>query len=251
MFLSRLAENLMADCEVDMLDVTKCSTTARRVYDYLCAAPDGGSDMRHNNNLADVSPNLDELRAEALSPTACFAAYVHFDHMTNDTSHYFIVLCSGGSVVVLQSAVFEFSIRDWLFPERAREELLQTTRRVIEEAAATEGDQRSAFAAEQAERDRVRGEAILDSIQACRWGAGAVSTAETFACEFVPALASLEGHWKVDDVGARSAAYRRLFACRLQEDVVRSVIRNGFDKPASVKVHIRALREDLISSRLS
>jgi hypothetical protein len=254
MFLLRLVHHLTVVHRANILDVTKCSTTARNVYNYLCApgeadvadAAAAAGAMPANNNLADVDPNLADLERALLDPRgAAFVAYVHFDHLTNDTSHYFIVMCSGGTVVVLQSAVFEFSIRDWLFPEQARAELLgggtEAAAEPTEPADASEA-MRLGFAREQAARDRARGAAVLDSIAECRWSGGKTSTAEAFARDFLPALASLEGTWREDDVAALSATYRRLFACRLQEDVVRAAIRTGFEKPARVKVHLRPLR---------
>ena len=263
MFLLRLVHHLTVVHRANILDVTKCSTTARNVYNYLCApgeadvaapaaaasASSGGGAMPANNNLADVEPNLADLEHALLDPRGtAFVTYVHFDHLTNDTSHYFIVMCSGGTVVVLQSAVFEFSIRDWLFPEQARAELLgggtEATAEPTEPADASDASEamRLGFAREQAARDRARGAAVLDSIAECRWSGGKTSTTEAFARDFLPALASLEGTWREDDVAARSATYRRLFACRLQEDVVRAAVRTGFDKPARVKVHLRPLR---------
>ena len=247
--IRHLADHLMVAQRVSMLDTTKCSTTARRVYDYLCAAGQGqgqGSTIAPNDNLAAVAPNLAALRPSASAGD--FVAYVHFDHMTNDTSHYFIVVRSGPSVLVLQSAVFEFSLRDWLFPDEARMELHAAT--AAERMPGMPGmsgmpgmpgmsEEVAAFVAEQAGRDRKRGDAILDSIAACRWGGGKTATVEEFEAEFLPALASLEGVWAEREVPERAAVYRRLFACRLQEDVVRSVIRNGFDKPAAVKISVR------------
>ena len=233
--LRSLADHLMVAQRVNMLDLTKCSTTARRIYDYLC-----NSTMATNDNLASVAPNLSALRSHR-TEGADMVAYVHFDHMTNDTSHYFIVVRSGSSVLVLQSAVFEFSLRDWLFPDEARKELHATASTAslnALDALDALDDPVSAFVAEQAERDLKRGDAILDSIEACRWSGGRAVAVEEFEAEFLPALASLEGVWAEHEVAERAAAYRRLFACRLQEDVVRSVIRNGFDKPAAVKAHV-------------
>lgn len=126
--IGRMVHHLMVVQRLNMLDTTKCSTTARRVFNYMC----GLGAVETNDNLSHTPPNLAEL-VEGLTRSSertdvtdigtdmrmdigigMRVAYVHFDHLTNETSHYFIVVAHGGRVTLLQSAVFEFG-----FPQRS------------------------------------------------------------------------------------------------------------------------------------
>ena len=245
--IDRLVHHLMVTQKVNMLDTTKCSTTARRVYNYLLGADDAGTGHAHavgdahavgvaaNDNLAGAAPNLallgDALRASPPQGMG-FVAYVHFDHVMNDTSHYFIVLCADGRVTLLQSAVFEFSISDWLFPRLKKGGSKPYDSLKDHEPV----DERERYFAEQARRELARSEAVLDGVAACRWSSSRETPIDEFVADFLPALASLEGVWNEEDLHKRCETYRALFSCVLPEDALRRGVRTGaFDKPAAVK----------------
>jgi hypothetical protein len=238
MDLARVVHHLMVEQRSNVLDRTKCSVTARHVYNFLC-----GDAIVPNNNLSRVEPNLGELADRLLAGP--IVAYVHFDHMTNDTSHYFILVSDGKNVLVLQSAVFEFSIRDWLFPEEAlaeADELLELQRR---EHAKWSGEL-ARFRIEQCERDHVRQSAVLASVRQCAFSSARPVPLDVFLASFVAPLADLEGRCLEHEVQERSRTFRRLFACVLQEEVVRAQLAAGFDKAAAFKFHAVAVSHAVV-----
>jgi hypothetical protein len=241
--LRELVQRMLVEQRLDVLDRTKCSVTARNVYNWFAGAPAGGG-VAPNDNLVGSSLGLDELEAalqEGGGGGAVF--YVHFDHMCNDTSHYFVLVRdAGGQVLMLQSAVFEFSIRDWLFPwdavREAADGYAQTLGNIVAAAPAPAPapapayDARSAAALQQAQLDLARQASVAGRIASCRHSCGRASTAERFVADAMPLLRALEGCWAVEDVERHCRAYGELFACALQAPVVRANVANGFDKPA-------------------
>lgn len=117
--IDKLINELLFEKNLDMLDRTKCSISARNIYNYLC----GDNSVNQNDNLSNKSSNINdpnrqvgELRDLSDTIMNCnkpHVFYIHFDHLTNETSHYFIVIAMGNSnksIYVFQSAVFEFNI---------------------------------------------------------------------------------------------------------------------------------------------
>lgn len=233
--LERIVHHLLVEQNVNMLDKTKCSTSARNIYNYLC----GARSMTANNNLCDMAPNLAEL-VDALKVREQRAVYyVHLDHLTNETSHYFIIVQCGDFVTVLQSAVFEFSIYDWLYPEESMRESARDLAARREELSRSD-DIRDGFLLRQYEMSSRRTLDTLQSISVNAFSKGVQVDTRTFEQSFLKKLAQLEGIWTDDDVSSKCATYTELFACKLDEDIIRSHIRLGI-KPASVKVQMKQL----------
>jgi hypothetical protein len=231
--LNDIVHHLLVEQRVNVLDRTKCSTSARHIYNFLCNA---GDVVQHNNNLIHIEcSNLHEL-AQVLKndPHHAIACYVHFHHLTNETSHYFILLRIGTDVLVLQSAVFEYNIHEFLFPSVALEAAASDIKLAREELA-QDDDMRARFLLEQRERDHVQRVSILESIRACRYSSGRVMSVDEFADTFLVQLASLEGVWTDENVDRNCETFQALFACQLNRDIIRSHVRLGGIQPASVK----------------
>lgn len=236
--LRAVVHHLLEEQMPNMLDKQKCSITARNIFNYLAQ----GEKVNANNNLSMLLPSLDALaiaiQAHASSGDAA-VYYVHYDHLTNDTSHYFILCCVGGYVLVLQSAVFEFSIYEWLFPEDARSAVDASIISDFWRLAAS-NDIRDSFTLEQAQRDHAQQCAVLDSISRCKYSQGRLVPISEFVRDYIDSgLRMLVGQWTLDNLEARSSLFQNLFACILQRDVIRSHISLGFTKEAAVK-HVSA-----------
>ena len=217
--------------QTNMLDRTKCSMTARNVYNHLT----GSDDMVYNNNLCDMqSCGTHELAVEMRNADCNKVYYVHFDHITGDTSHYFILLqLHGRGVIVLQSAVFEFSIHDWLYPDKmvatakARSQVMQVMDRFDES-----NNNRSKIVREQLERDLERERETSLNIKQCRFSSLRMHAVEDFVMDFVGKMATLEGEWSEQNLPC--STYRELFGCRLEHDLMIKHVRDGC-KPAAFK----------------
>lgn len=152
--------------------------------------------------------------------------YGHLAHLTGETSHFFVVSQTGDRLTVLQSAVFEYSLRDWLRPAEARAELLASHAAAV--ADLRPGDSpldrarlehlRSALA---------RDLGVLERIEGLPHGAGRELALADFERGFLAGLAELEGAWTEADAGRRCATYSALFACRLDVALVRGLVRLG------------------------
>jgi hypothetical protein len=193
--LDKIVDHLLVEQKVNVLDKTKCSTSARHIYNYLCS--DWNNSIYHNDNLSRTDPNIDEL-IDKLQAKESTVYYVHLDHLTNETSHYFIIVQIGEKVIVLQSAVFEFSIYEWLYPEESLErekDVIQTHRLSLNES----GDIRDKIALEYSELQSKQIEQILQSIINNKFSNKVEIGVDTFIDTFVHKLKKLEGMWTLDD----------------------------------------------------
>lgn len=242
--LDAVVRHLLVEQRSNVLDKTKCSTSARLIYNYLGGRGGGGGadDVARNDNLVDTLPNLDQLPTDLgveEQDAEPRVYYVHFDHLTNETSHYFILCRVRGRVLVLQSAVFEYNIYEWLHPSESRVALLGASPPCVEDE---DDDPRTRIFMEQQARDRARQLAVYDSIEACRYSRRVTVPVAEFLADFLPKLRSLEGQWTEGDVERRCETYRELFACRLNVELVRAQVRLGGLKPASVKYIRRTMK---------
>ena len=189
--LDRIVHHLMVEQKCNMLDKTKCSTSARNIYNFLCGVTT--MHMQPNNNLCDLEPNLHELR-NWLAERGHAIYYVHLDHLTNETSHYFVICQLGDMITVLQSAVFEFSISDWLHPneslQNANDEIV-----MLREQLSGSTDMRDEFLLEQHNRSHTRTAKILRNIVDCRFSQGASMRVDEFMDAFVGRMVEIEGPW--------------------------------------------------------
>lgn len=107
-----MAYQLMANKNEDMLDKTKCSVTAKNIFNYLT---DKSEHISWNDTLMTNFLTLEEFEIDIKSTINDNKIYyVYYDHITGETSHYFIIIRLENQFYFLQSAVFEYSIADWL-----------------------------------------------------------------------------------------------------------------------------------------
>lgn len=236
--IQAVLEDLMhGQQSANMLDRTKCSTTARGVYNYLTCT----GDICVNNNLVKGSRHVSKLAQEMLdAQCGCNSGkvyYVHLGHITGDTSHYFIILQRGDRIVLLQSAVFEFSIHDWIqtdenlnVEQRKREAIMCQT--VIPsdpwETAYTEARTRQALYDID---ERIR---FLQQIKNCRFSGGHEVSLRAFNRIFLPNLIYLEGVWEKKDVTDLCEAYAICFSCVLSKEMIEKRVNTGV-KAAEVR----------------
>ena len=234
--MDRIVAQLMQQQPADMLDRTKCSITARNVFNALSFS----AAIAGNDTLSQVPANLhtlaDRLRAAAAEGGS--VSYVHFDHVTGESSHFFVVVqLADRRVCVMQSAVFEFSLRDWLLTDAAEAELAEETR--TSRIGLCPLDPLDAARIEQAERMHRRGTDVLRRVRECPFSGGRTFELEDFIERFVDRLADLEGAWDDARVPALCDLYAELFSCRLDVDAMRAHVRLGA-KQASIRLVFRA-----------
>lgn len=228
--LDAVIHHLLVEQKVNMLDRTKCSTSARNIYNYMC----GQGKMEYNNNLSNQEPNLDSLFEELMCKKDEHKVYyVHFDHLTNETSHYFIIYQVGDKILILQSAVFEFSIYEWLHPKDSVM-LAENEKKDIRKLLGKSTDLRDQFELQQHERTIDKQMHIYKNIEKCMFSSGRCISIDTFIDEYVKNLKSLEGMWTLENYEKNCQTYTELFACQLNLDIIKSHINLGI-KPATVK----------------
>ena len=232
--VSRLMEQQLDD----MLDRTKCSITARNVFNALSQSTTG---IHGNDTLSNEPANLctfaERLRGAAKDGSV---SYVHFDHVTGESSHFFVVVqLPGRRVCVLQSAVFEFSLRDWVLTDEAEAALEEETRVVCIDL--NDDDPYDAVWIEQAKRMHKRGLDILHRIRECPFSGGRTFELEEFISMFVDRLKGLEGAWEVARIPELCDLYAELFSCRLNVNMMRSHVSLGA-KPASIRLVLNKYR---------
>jgi hypothetical protein len=229
--IDKLINELLFEKNLDMLDRTKCSISARNIYNYLC----GDNSVNPNDNLSNKSSNLRDLSDTIMNCNKPHVFYIHFDHLTNETSHYFIVIAMGNSnksIYVFQSAVFEFNIYEWLYPEKC---LLEEDIKLEEYSKNLLKDDRYDIYMDQYKNiDYNRKINILKNIERCKYSSARKISYDDFLNEFIPKLKSLEGTWTLSNYLDKCKCYSELFSCVLPEDIIRSHITLGI-KDASVK----------------
>lgn len=111
-----IVDDLMLHKNLDMLDKTKCSLTAKNIYNYILKNFGIGDEeeleISWNDTLNTEHINLDQF-VQMDKTNKMF--YVYYDHFTGETSHYFILIFNEKNQFrLLQSAVFEYNVADWL-----------------------------------------------------------------------------------------------------------------------------------------
>lgn len=235
--LDNVVHHLLVEQKVNMQDRTKCSTSARNIYNYLC----GQGKMQYNNNLSNEKPNLKSLTEELRCLAERKVYYVHFDHLTNETSHYFIIYQLADEVMVLQSAVFEFSIYEWLYP-REGIALIEKERDDVRKVLGNSSDLRDQYELQQHERNIEKQITIFKNVKECMFSSGRCIPLDVFINEYVKRLESLEGLWTLENYERNCKTYTELFGCQLNCDLIKSHINLGI-KPAIVKYCSHAATE--------
>ncbi len=140
--------------------------------------------------------------------------YVYYDHITGETSHYFIILVLNKTVHIFQSAVFEYSIAEWL--GKYKESIL------IRETNEDE-DERNYYAnlaKNQAEKEK---QLILDRIDKCILNRK--NKQDIHFDEIYVLLKKLEGSWSTD-CKEKCDIFTKLFACKMDYEKYKKLFNN-------------------------
>ena len=192
-----------------MLDRTKCSTTARKIFNLLARSDSSKIDV--NDNLIDICQDLmgfKNLIRDALNRIY----FVHFHHHCGTDSHYFVVYQLGNHVTVLQSAVFDFSLAGWLFPEMMELEAEDEYKIRCEIINLEHDGRRKEIFLDAANRQMLNELHMVSEIKACDYSQKKVHDAEKFCQSFVHDLENITGIWQSDNLESKCTSYRRIFA---------------------------------------
>ena len=227
MDFSDLIQHLTSAHNDDMLDRTKCSITARNIYNYLTSWLDG---IKSNDNMTSVLPNIQDIENVIMSETGDRVYFVHFHHITDETSHFFIIYQHGQEhITSLQSAVFEFSLHDWVYPILNIVPLpcnsmhSMHSMHSMEEPSVYENIL-AEVTKDRVERDNVQAAAIFRKLQECEFSRGTSMDSSTFIERFIKPLKTLESDWTESNLSDKIAAYKTVFACELSFDKLRKMI---------------------------
>jgi hypothetical protein len=214
----------------NMLDRTKCSTTARNIYNFIT-----DQEVGQNNNLSTMSSNIN-LLLEHIKENNNIAYYIHFNHITNDTSHYFIVIKWNNNITILQSAVFEFSLADWCFPDDYENELKDNYIKKCKKIDDNEEESYRRDIFKKFELSTITTYMkIVDQIKECEFSKCRILTIEEFENYFLEPLISLEGIWNMDNINDKINAYKKVFSCNLDYDKMIQIISVNENKNAELK----------------
>lgn len=213
----------------NMLDRTKCSTTARNIYNFIT-----NQDIGQNNNLSSLNSNI-HLFMEHIIQNDNIAYYIHFNHITDDTSHYFIVIKFNMNIIILQSAVFEFSLADWCFPYDYENELktnyTEKCKKIDDEEELNRRDAYKEF-----ELYKINnGMKYVDQIKECEFSKCKILSIEEFKNNFLEPLISLEGIWTKNNINNKIQTYKKVFSCQLDYDRMIKIILLNENKIAQLK----------------
>jgi len=213
----------------NMLDRTKCSTTARNIYNFIT-----NQEIGQNNNLSTISSNI-HLLLDHIKNNNNIAYYIHYNHITNDTSHYFIIIKWNMNITILQSAVFEFSLADWCFPNNYENELKNDYNEKCKKIDNEEESYR-----EKAYKDFElyklnNGIKFVNQIEECEFSKCKILNTEEFEHNFLQPLISLEGIWNIDNINDKINIYKKVFSCNLDYELMTKIILLNENKIAELK----------------
>ena len=228
--LDNIFKKLISIQSDNMLDRTKCSTTARNIYNFIT-----NQEIGQNNNLSTMSSNI-HLLLEHIKQNDNIAYYIHFNHITNDTSHYFIIIKWKMNITILQSAVFEFSLADWCFPDNYENELknnyTEKCKKIDEEEE--EIYRRKIF--KEYELSSINhGMNFVNQIKECEFSKCKILTIEEFEHNFLEPLISLEGIWNINNINDKINSYKKVFSCNLDNEKMIQIISLNENKIAELK----------------
>lgn len=221
--IETMINELMEKQSYSMLDKTKCSITAKNIYNYLIsrfgATPD--DHISWNDTLLSNTDSIITLSdlgtAFTNEPQKTKIAYVYYDHMTGETSHYFILFCMNEKIYWFQSAVMEYSMADFIL---GTSEDTPPSFELPETPTDPVDDMRAYFTAQQALRDWNLRQEIINRINACEMSKAKWITIPDFCNNVIPSLMNLEGSWDVN-TDEKCKLYTSLFACAMNSSKVK------------------------------
>ena len=195
LIIDQLINELLQVMSDDMLDKTKCSVTSKNIYNYVIKkyGTPGFQTILWNDTLQNNFSSLKDVMNMSLEDLSNKIAYVYFDHICGETSHYFIMIFNkNGDFYLLQSAVFEYSLSCW-------------TMNISNE------DVRLLQYGPKESKDKDRYETLVrinNNIPARR---------TRNAKEFFEQLQTLEGSW-IPPIDDKCKLFEQLFACKMDPE---------------------------------
>jgi hypothetical protein len=218
-----MVKELMKTQGENMLDKTKCSITAKNIYNYLLDSNE--SKIAWNDTLTSSEDvlSLDQLITE-INKKEEQIFYVYYDHITGETSHYFILYNDGDTGIYwMQSAVFEYCMADWLGID---EETTSSSSSASASASATpvftSEYERMRHEMQMSYNNKLQKEKeeIINRIKACPHSFQNQIIYRDFTDIFVPKMKQLEGSWNSSppqSIVDKCALYTELFACNMPQ----------------------------------
>jgi len=228
--LNNIFRKLISIQSDNMLDRTKCSTTARNIYNFITS-----QEIGQNNNLSTMPSNI-HLLLEHIKQHDNIAYYIHFNHITNDTSHYFIIIKWKMNITILQSAVFEFSLADWCFPDDYENEVQNSYTQKCKKIDTEEEEfyRRNIF--KEYELSNMNNQMkYVNQIKECHFSKCKILTIEEFEHSFLQPLISLEGIWNINNINDKINAYKKVFSCILDNEKMIQIVSVNENKIAELK----------------
>ena len=228
--LNNIFKKLISIQSDNMLDRTKCSTTARNIYNFIT-----NQEIGQNNNLSTMSSNI-HLLLDHIKQNNNIAYYIHFNHITNDTSHYFIIIKWNMNITILQSAVFEFSLADWCFPDNYENELKNNYEEKCKKIDEDEEESYRKNVYKNFELTKLNnGMKFVEQIEECEFSKCKLLTIEEFESDFLQPLISLEGEWNIDNINDKIDTYKKVFSCNLDYERMAKIILLNENKIGELK----------------
>jgi len=210
--IKQIIQDLWIHRNTDMLDKTKCSVTAKNIYNYLVSKY-GNQDQEQTQIAWNDTLNTGTREVQTLQEFESWIQiqnnkdkntvfYVYYDHITGETSHYFIILILNKGMYVFQSAVFEYSIAEWLF-DYTEPEI------VMGDSDDPERNYYTEFARKQRleQREQIR-ERINQSLLNRR------NKGDVYLRDLMPMFSMLEGPWS-ENCLQKCEIFTKLFACKM------------------------------------
>lgn len=180
----------------DVIDKTKCSVTAKNIYNHIMDIySDHKEHISWNDTLSDNYMDLEEF-IKTDKKNCVF--YVYYEHVTGETSHYFIMVYDNKkNFHVLQSAVFEYSIMDWLCPDNMTYKHTNVDNEEIKK-----------YVDEQNTKNKILRDYTVERIKTSK---------NLRTDQFVSNMKLLEGLWK-DNCHKKCKLFTENFACNMDPD---------------------------------
>jgi hypothetical protein len=198
----------------DIIDKTKCSVTAKNIFNYITNMYSNFTEqISWNDTLFNNYVGLEEFIK--INKENC-VFYVYYEHVTGETSHYFIMIYDNyGKFHLMQSAVFEYSIMDWLYPDNVTCEYKDTN---------VENKEIKMYLEEQNTRDELERDNIVERIKLSK---------NLKNDQFVYNMKLLEGQWK-GECDKKCKLFTENFACKMDPERLSKVF-NNYDNDSKFK----------------
>jgi asparagine synthase (glutamine-hydrolysing) len=241
LIIDDLIEDLMQNMAESMLDRTKCSITAKNIFNYVVKHY-SSKELGHlnkfihwNDTLQNDYISLNEfinehtlnkhtLNKHTLNKHTLKCAnkmyYVYYDHICGQTSHYFILIFNnnGNQFYMMQSAVFEYSLSCWCFQLPLDEVDLVGQKPIYNNTF--ENGTLEYYQYLQNYNNKLKRYDTIQRIKNCPEH----NTPRNLDDSFIGDLKRLEGVWSPND--GKPQIFEKLFACDMNASILEKVFKH-------------------------